>query len=275
MPRTPDGTEYDLTGPEAAPVVVLVHGLGLTRAVWQWLVPELGGCRVLAYDLAGHGASAPPAAPSLRGLSDQLAALMDHCGIPCAAVVGFSLGGMVARRFAQDHRARVWALGVLHSAHARDAAAQAAIAARVAQAREHGPQATVAAALERWFTDGFRAARPDIIAQVRAWVLGNDPAVYPGLYAILADGVAEIVAPVPPLTLPALVLTADQDHGNSPAMSRAIAAEIAGAELVILPGLRHMALAEAPEAVNAPLIDFLHRHAVTVRPPGGERRGPC
>jgi pimeloyl-ACP methyl ester carboxylesterase len=42
-------------------------------------------------------------------------------------------------------------------------------------------------------------------------------------------------------------------------MSRAIAAEIAGSELVILPGLRHMALAEAPELFNAKLLNFLSR----------------
>ena len=42
-------------------------------------------------------------------------------------------------------------------------------------------------------------------------------------------------------------------------MSRAIAAEIPGAELVILPGLRHMALAEAPDIFNAKLLSFMAR----------------
>jgi pimeloyl-ACP methyl ester carboxylesterase len=54
-------------------------------------------------------------------------------------------------------------------------------------------------------------------------------------------------------------MTGEEDYGNSPAMSRAIAAEIAGSELVILPGLRHMALAEAPELFNAKLLNFLSR----------------
>jgi pimeloyl-ACP methyl ester carboxylesterase len=51
--------------------------------------------------------------------------------------------------------------------------------------------------------------------------------------------------------------------GNSPDMARAIAAEIPGSQVVILPGLRHMALAEDPVAVNAPLIAFLRRHLLT------------
>lgn len=253
------GTAHDLTGPEGAPVVVLVHGLGLNRACWRWLMPDLSrDFRVLSYDLPGHGNSAPPAPnPDLSALGAHLTALMDDSGIDRAALVGFSLGGMVVRRVAQDHPDRVTALAILHSPHRRSDAAQAAVRARVVQAQAQGPQATVAAALERWFTD---AARPEVLDEVRGWVLANDPAIYPQIYAILAEGVAELVAPVPPLACPTLVLTADQDTGNSPDMARAIAAEIAGAQVVILPGLRHMALAEDPAAVNAPLIAFLRRH---------------
>ena len=91
----------------------------------------------------------------------------------------------------------------------------------------------------------------------RSWVVANDPKVYHQLYGILADGIEEIVAPVPSISCPALVLTADEDHGNGPEMSAAIAAEIAGARLVILHGLRHMALVEDPEAVNRAVMDFL------------------
>jgi pimeloyl-ACP methyl ester carboxylesterase len=94
---------------------------------------------------------------------------------------------------------------------------------------------------------------------VRSWVLANDPAVYPRLYRILAEGIDEIVSPDPPISRPALVITGDEDFGNGPEMSAAIAAEIFGAECLILKGLRHMALAEAPEAVNAPVRAFLER----------------
>ena len=49
----PHGTVYDLTGPEDAPVVVLIHGLGLNRAVWQWLLPDLKNFRVPVLILSG------------------------------------------------------------------------------------------------------------------------------------------------------------------------------------------------------------------------------
>lgn len=259
--RTPDGTAYRARGPEHAPAVVLIHGLGLNQAVWQWMVPALADrFHVITYDLTGHGGSAPPKCqPVLKHLSLQLASLLDHLGIDAAALVGFSLGGMVARRFAQDYPARTSALVILHSPHRRTAAAQAAIEQRVLQAEGAGPAATVEAALQRWFTDPFRQANPAMMQLVRSWVLANDPAVYPRLYRILAEGIDEIVAPEPPIRCPALVITGDEDFGNGPEMSAAIAAEIAGAECLILPGLRHMALAEAPAAVNAPVRAFLER----------------
>ncbi|MGB3147618.1 MAG: alpha/beta hydrolase [Paracoccaceae bacterium] len=255
-------TSYELTGPASAPTVVLIHGLGLNRACWQWLIPDLSRrYRVLSYDLLGHGKSgAPPPRPTLRTLADQLADLMAALKLEKAAIVGFSLGGMIARRFAQDHPARVTALGILHSPHRRTDKAQAAILARVEQAKAEGPAATVEAALERWFTDAYRAANPAMMDLVRGWVLANDRAIYPHIYRILAEGVAEIVAPSPPIAAPTLVITGEEDYGNGPEMTKAIAAEIKGAEALILPGLRHMALAEAPDAVNLPLIGFLDRH---------------
>ena len=259
MPTAPDSSVYDLIGPGNAPCVVLIHGLGLNRECWQWTIPVIAdGYRVLSYDLFGHGQSPdPPETPSLSLFSRQLQGLLDHCGIGQVVIVGFSLGGMIARRFAQDAPDRACALAILHSPHKRTADAQAAILARVDQAREHGPHATVEAALERWFTEGFRTANPSVMRTVRGWVTANRQEVYHHIYRVLAEGIDEIVAPVPPLSCPALVITGDQDFGNGPEMTHAIAAEIDGAEVVTLPGLRHMALAEDPAAINRPLRRFL------------------
>jgi pimeloyl-ACP methyl ester carboxylesterase len=261
MAQAPDGTYYEMAGPEGASVVVLIHGLGLNRDCWQWTIPALSDrYRVLSYDLFGHGKSvAPPNEPGLSLFSGQLAQLLDHCGIAQAAIAGFSLGGMIARRFAQDLPNRAAALIILHSPHRRTEAAQDAIVKRVEQARNEGPQATVEAALERWFTAPFRQANPDMMETVRGWVMANDKAVYHTIYRVLAEGIDEIVDPEPPITCPTLVITGDEDFGNGPEMTHAIAADISGAEALILPGLRHMALAEDPPAVNAPVRAFLDR----------------
>ena len=243
----------------SGPVVVLIHGFGLNRAMWQWQLPILAPYfNVLTYDLLGHGESAPPTdTPDLAMFSGQLSRLMDRCGIERATVVGFSLGGMIARRFALDHPDRLSALAILHSAHDRTPAEREAVRERVRHTREHGPSANVDSALERWFTPEFRAAEPGPIALVRRWITRNDPDIFPRIYHVLAEGDAEIARGLERIGCPTLVMTGGDDPGNTPAMSRAMARLIPGARLVILPGLRHMALAESPEAVGEPLLSFL------------------
>ena len=135
---------------------------------------------------------------------------------------------------------------------------------RVEQAKNEGSGATIEAALDRWFTRGYRDANPDIMELVRRWVLANDIAIYHRNYRVLADGIDEIIAPTPAITAPTLVITGDEDFGNGPEMTQAIAKEISGAETLILRGLRHMALAEDPNAVTLPLIAFLENHLGTV-----------
>lgn len=259
--RAPDGTAYEVHGPGDAPPVVLIHGVGLNRQCWQWSLPALADrYRILTYDFYGHGESpAPPEPPTMSLMSRQVQGLLDHCGIASATIVGFSMGGMIARKFAQDVPERAAALAILHSPHERPQAMQAAVEARVAQARTAGPVSTVENALERWFTADFRRANPAMLALVREWVTANDPAIYHTVYRLLASGVAELVSPDPPIACPVLVMTGDEDVGNGPDMAHAIAADIDGAEIQILKGLRHMALAEQPEAVNRPLLAFLDR----------------
>ena len=256
-PARTEETAWERYG--SGPPVVLIHGFGLNRAMWRWQLPALTpSFSVLTCDLLGHGDSAPPeGTPDLAMFSGQLLRLMDRCGIGRAAVVGFSLGGMIARRFALDHPDRLSALAILNSPHDRSPAEREAVRARVRQAEAEGPAATVDSALERWFTPAFRAEAPETIALVRDWIMRNDPAVYSRIYRVLAEGDAEIADGLERIACPALVMTGADDPGNTPAMARSMAGLIPGARLAILPGLRHMALAEAPEAVGGPLSAFL------------------
>ena len=259
--RAPDGTAYDLHGPADAPAVVLIHGLGLARGLWEPMIPAYAArFRVIAYDLYGHGESAPaPATPDLGLFADQIAGLLDHLGIPRAALVGFSIGGMINRRFELDHPGRVSALAILNAPHDRGEAAQALVEARAARVREDGAMATMEAALERWFTPAFREAHPEALAQVRRWREGVDAESYAGTARVLAQGVRELIAPDPPVAVPAFVMTAEHDTGSTPAMTRAIAAEIADAESLIVPHYQHLGLMEDPAAFTDPVIRFLER----------------
>jgi pimeloyl-ACP methyl ester carboxylesterase len=239
----------------------LIHGLGLNRDVWGSQLAELSkNYNVITYDLFWHGeATSPEITPSLTVFSEQLQALLDDCNVDRATIVGFSLGGMIARRFAQDVPKRAEALIILNSPHKRSDEAQAAIVKRVDLAKGQGPAATVEAALERWFTDLFRTENPDMMNKVRGWVMSNNPDTYPSVYHVLAAGIDEIVQPSPPISCPTLVLTGDEDYGNGPEMTQAIANEIVDSEVVILKNLRHMALMEAPAVVNRPILAFLDK----------------
>lgn len=261
--RAPDGTVYDLLGPADAPVIALIHGLGLTRATWDGHLAALSArYRVVNYDLAGHGESAVPQGEiTLSTFSEQLRELMDHLGIASVAAVGFSLGGMINRRLAMDHPGRVWALGILNSPHDRGPEGQALVEQRARDTDAGGIAATIEATLARWFTEEYRAAHPEAVDRVRQGVLANDPDTYTKCRWVLANGVVELIRPDPPITTPALVMTCAHDSGSTPAMSHAIASEIPGAETIIVPGLQHMGLVERPEAFTVPVLDFLDRHA--------------
>lgn len=257
-----NGTTCERQGNVAAPAIVLIHGLGLNRACWQWMVPALLSAKyqVITYDLFGHGDSITPSEkPSLSMFADQICTLLDHFELPRAAIVGFSLGGMIARKFAQEYPEKTAAMGVLFSPHTRSKDAQKAIQTRVEQAKTQGPAATVGAAISRWFTADHQRQNPDQMDLVRNWVLANDIGIYHQIYDVFANSLPEVVDPSPPIAAPSLVLTADQDFGNGPEMAQAIYAEIPNAELHILPDLRHMAMAENPNAVNSILLQFLDK----------------
>lgn len=257
-----NGTVFELTGRQGAPVVALIHGLGLTRETWTGILPALSArYTILNYDLAGHGQSAPPKRkPDLALYAEQLRDLMDELGIDKAALAGFSLGGMINRRFAMDHPERVSALAILNSPHERGPEAQKLVEQRAAETGAGGPGATLDATIERWFTPQFRRERDDVVQRIRRWVLANDPVTYAQCRQVLANGVIELIRPDPPITHPVLVITCENDSGSTPAMSRAIASEIAGAEAVIIPGLQHLGLIERTELFARPLMSFLASH---------------
>lgn len=260
MAMTSSGeTCYEIAGRGRS--LVLVHGLGMTRAMWAPLMPALKErFRVVTYDLAGHGESPPPADPiTLKSFSEQLHRLVAELAIAPVPVVGFSIGGMIVRRYVLDHPREVAAVAILNSPHGRTPAEQEAILKRVAQAREEGPGATIDAAIERWFTPAFREARPDAIAAIRAAILRNDRAIYHKLYRVLAEGEPELTAEIGAVRAPTLIMTCTDDPGNHPAMSEGMARLIPGAELEILAGLRHMGVWEAPGKYTDAILDFLAR----------------
>lgn len=241
------------------PTIILVHGLGLNLDMWQWQLPPLKNVyRVVTYDLLGHGDSAKPSGPYyMSQMVDQLCQLLDDLDVERCALIGFSLGGLIVQAFTLAHPDRVWALAILNAAHGRTPEQRASIMERVEQCRLSGPGATVSDALSRWFSTRFAEQNKDVLEKVRQWVLANDPTSYPELYKLLASADIGLEYSIAAIKCPTLVLTGEEDYGNSPEMAQRIASNIPCAQMKVLEGLRHMALAEDPDQVNRLLIDFL------------------
>ena len=89
--------------------------------------------------------------------------------------------------------------------------------------------------------------------------MANDPEVFAQCRQVLAKGVVELIRPDPPIGVATLVMTFEHDSGSTPDMSHGIAAEIVGAETIIVPGLQHMGLVEEPALFTDPLLRFLER----------------
>ena len=97
-------------------------------------------------------------------------------------------------------------------------------------------------------------------------VIDNDPAVFLNVFHIYAG--TEMAPWLSEITCPSLVLTSEFDGGCPPRLNEFIAGELKGSELVILNGLRHAILLEAPERVAAPVASFLSKHMIAYTPAG-------
>jgi pimeloyl-ACP methyl ester carboxylesterase len=93
----------------SGPPLILLHGLGTSSETWGPTIQALAErFTVVAPDLAGHGkSSGKPLRGSVEPLVQALDDLCEHVGLETAAVVGHSLGGLVAIRFALKHPNRV------------------------------------------------------------------------------------------------------------------------------------------------------------------------
>ena len=100
------------------PPLVLLHALGESALDWRWVLPALAHThRVYAVDLPGFGYSGKPSAEySPAFFTSFVGAYLDALGLERTALVGNSLGGLVALHLALSDPARVSALGLAASA---------------------------------------------------------------------------------------------------------------------------------------------------------------
>ncbi len=101
---------YDIDGPDDAPAVLMINGLGADHSGWFLQVPAISReFRTVTFDNRDVGLTGPGANPRTYGIpqfADDAAGLLDHLGIARAHIVGASMGGAIAQEFALSHPER-------------------------------------------------------------------------------------------------------------------------------------------------------------------------
>ena len=224
------------SSPADGSAIVLLHGLGDSAETWARMMPRLAReRRVIAPDLAGFGRTpAPREGMRLSVLVRYLAGLLDSLGVERAILVGNSLGGAVAIRYAADNPDRVERLFLLNSAGLLNGVPPELEPKTREEARElarmsFGPEAR----MPNFFLD-------DLVRWAR------NPAHQAYLHS---DEPTDVRGDLGRIRAPTTIIWGEQDRLVPPEHGTALRDGIPGSELIVLPGVAHVPQIQAPEGV--------------------------
>ena len=249
---------YRLLGPEALPLVVLAHPLGMSQAVWDDVLPMLlPRYRVLAWDLPGHGASQAwgdgPITPA--DLAAQALALADHAGAARFHFVGTSIGGVVGQQLISAHAER------LLSATLTNTGAVIGNAelwnTRAGRIRQEGLAAMAEEIVPRWFAPACFEAEPALKAGWCTQMGRGDDESYAQLCEMLGNHA--FTGKLSGQDVKVQLLGGSEDLATPPATLEALAAELDGAALEILQDVGHVPSVEVPALFAEKLLAVMAR----------------
>ncbi len=258
-----DGLRINVAEWGAGAPVVLVHGLAGSLDYWAPFAERLARRRrVLAVDVPGHGGSDPIDPFTFEGLVDVLATALDELGVERPSLVGHSFGAPIAVCWAAERPVSALVL----------ASPVGMVPLNVPRARMVMPMGSVLARSERLWEHA--AARSRLSRKVIfGWFVGmrDTDSLEPESARSMLRGAAR-AAPVVPAALPALdeldlpALAARVDapslvvwgeHDQSAWDNGPLFADALGATEVVLPGVGHMPMIEAPYSFGVAVADFV------------------
>ncbi len=238
------------------PLALFIHGAGLDHTVWalqsRWLA--FHGWNVLALDLPGHGRSQGPPLPTIAAMAAWVAAVVEAAGAKSAALIGHSMGALIALEAAARFPGRVGSLVLIAPAAAMAvhpdllAASAANDHAAIDMVNLWGHGYTAGLGGSRAPGVWMVGAAERILEKAAPGVLHND------LQA--CNAYREGLAAAAHVAAPTLLICGERDQMTPLKAGRALAAGIAGAAVVALKGAGHMLLAERPYEVQ----DAVARH---------------
>ncbi len=248
---------YELHGKEGAPWLTLSHSLACSVRMWD---PQIAAFkdryRILAFDTRGHGASAAPkGAYTLEALADDLKGLLDQLGVKRTHFAGLSMGGMIGQTFALKYPGVLQSLVLADTTSRFPPEAGPIWAERIRVAESQGLKALVQPTLERWFTEAFRKAKPEVVKGVGALIASTPVAGYVGCSHAIPK--INLTGQLKGIKCPVLVICGEQDAGTPPAMAREIHDNAPGSKLVMIPQAAHLSNLEQPQVFTQAMEKFL------------------
>jgi pimeloyl-ACP methyl ester carboxylesterase len=258
------------SGPADGTPVVLMHGWGACAYMHRYALGDLAaaGFRALAPDLRGHGESEKPVGRgqyATERLLDDLASLIEALSLRRPALLGQSMGGGLALRYALEHPNDVSAL-VLVSPAGLCTIPAARVGRRFSppvldrMARFLVPRIAVTAALRATYGDPRRITRRDVDEY---WAQSRDPNYARAMRALLHEFDLEPMSDsrLRELTVPTLLFVGTMDRllRNAPVGAR----RLPQARLVVTEGGGHVLNEELHDRVNEEIVRFLRAGAAT------------
>lgn len=239
--------------------LVLVHGVGASLRSWDDVCGALTtDFDIIRLDLRGHGSSAPIRGEySIEKFAADVVAVMDEVGVAKADLVGFSLGGLIAQKLAVAWPERFNRVVLLSAVAGRTAEERQKVVARLDMIRQGGIETILGAAHDRWFTEAFARAHPEIIEERMAELRQVDIESYLEAYRVF--GQTELADTLAWISHPTLVMTGEFDQGSNVRMAETMHRLIPNSELRILPGLKHSVLVEASAQISGHIREFLKK----------------
>jgi pimeloyl-ACP methyl ester carboxylesterase len=239
------------------PAVVFLHGAGMDHTEWMLQARFFAhhGRSVLSVDLPGHGRSDGPPIRKIEDLADWTVQLLDAAKAPKAALVGHSMGALIALETAARSPSRIWALGLL------GVAAKMPVHPDLQKSADGGEQLAVD------LVASWGLGREAHLGGAKApgtWMMGSalrllERGQRGALAASLAacNAYAGALDAAAKVTCPTLLLLGAIDRMTPPAAARDLATRIADARTVILPHAGHMMMVEQPDATIDALADVV------------------
>jgi 3-oxoadipate enol-lactonase len=238
--------------------VTFVTGIANDLSMWDGQVAALErDFRILRYDLRGHGGSeSTPGDYTIQLLVDDLRHLLDERGVQKTALVGLGLGGAIAQAFAIAHPQRLWAL-MPACCRARMVPDFAAMWHKLRDTvRQNGLESIVEPTVQRWFSEDFKRAHPEVLENIRRMIRRTTQAGYLGVTAAFLG--LDLEDQLGRITVPTLYVSGAEDKlGGPPPLMEGLAAKVAGARHVSVRNAAHIANIQNPDGFNAVATNFL------------------